>query len=406
MTRDPVSLLPPRILVVDDERQIHASLRLRLGSTCTLEYAFDAQEALQKIRQQQFDLCFADIHMPKMDGLAFIDAAQEFDPDLGFVVLSAFDSSDNLRRAIPLQVYNFLSKPLPERPEFEGRIPEWVEKTRRRRRDQELARDASVIAGDRDAARWEREVELVASETARDALRQTAGLLTTIHAHLQSATTLLATRARSDSSVTHLLRGLEEARKTSDAAMTVAEGFFDSAYGSRDTSPAILHEGIPHAIDITLRMCQAEAAGKAVDFRPVEAGLPIRNLSGIEFLLLMVSALGATLVTAAPNTTVGVQGEYLARLDTATRDPGRRNLYWLNRRNALGSHPAVVLTLTASAPPLAPADFEAWLAGHHPPLAAVPSQGLVRGIQKCHGLIGAAVSPLAERFTLVLVLPT
>ena len=83
------AILPSRILVVDDERQIHASLRLRLGETHELEFAFDAAGGLERLRQTLFDLCLADLHMPRMDGFAFIEAAQQVDPALGFVVLSA-----------------------------------------------------------------------------------------------------------------------------------------------------------------------------------------------------------------------------------------------------------------------------------------------------------------------------
>ena len=406
MFRDPVNLLPLSILIVDDERQIHASLRLRLGQAYELAFSFGARDALEKIQHRKFDLCLADIHMPEMDGLAFIDAAQELDPGLGFVVLSAFDSHENLRRAIPLQVYDFLSKPLPERAEFEGRIPAWIEKTRERRREQELARDASAIAEDRDAARLEREVELVASETAREALRQIAGLLTTIQAHLSSATTQLATRARNDPSLMHLLRGLEEARKTSDASMTVAEGFFDSAYGNRDTSPALPNEGIHHAIDIARRMNRAEEGNKTVDFCPFETNVPIRGLAGIDFLLMMIPALGAALACAAPNTTVGVRGEHVLRLDSATKEPTRRNCHWLTRKHALGSHPAVLISIAACAPPLSIAGIHSWLRGDDPLLQAISSKRLFMGIQKCHGLIGVAVTPHAERFGLILVLPT
>ena len=130
MTRDPVDLMPPHILVVDDERQIHASLRLRLGADNDLVFCFNAREALAKVAKERFDLCLVDITMPEMDGLRFIDAARKVDPQLGYVVFSAFDSDDNLRRSIPLQVYDFLSKPLPERHQFEGKIPGWVEATR------------------------------------------------------------------------------------------------------------------------------------------------------------------------------------------------------------------------------------------------------------------------------------
>src|SRR5690606_19444372 len=121
MSCNPAELITPRILIVDDERQIHASLRLRLGKENDLICCYSASEALEKIANERFDLCFADIHMPHVNGLAFIEAAQKVDPALGFVVLSAFDSEDNLRRAIPLQVLDFLSKPLPDRTGFEAR---------------------------------------------------------------------------------------------------------------------------------------------------------------------------------------------------------------------------------------------------------------------------------------------
>src|SRR5262245_49387372 len=102
MKHDPIDLMPPRILVVDDEQQIHASLRLRLGASSELVFCQNAREALGKVAQHRFDLCFADIHMPEMDGLKFIDAARKVDPQLGYVVLSAFDTDENLRRTIPL----------------------------------------------------------------------------------------------------------------------------------------------------------------------------------------------------------------------------------------------------------------------------------------------------------------
>lgn len=403
MTGDPASLLPSRILILDDERQIHASLRLRLGSTHDLEFSFGARDALDKVRDHRFDLCLVDIQMPEMDGLKFIEAAQELDPDLGFVVLSAFDSPENLRRTIPLQVYDFVCKPLPERTEFEGRLPAWIERTRQRRHERLLARQADGIVAERDTARLEREVELVASETARDALQQTAGLLTTIHAHLLSVTAQLAARPRLDPTVTHLLRSLEEARKTSDAAMTVAEGFFDSAYGSRDTSPALPNDGIPHAIAIALRISRADLGNKTVDYRSIPSGFPIRGLSGIEFLLMLLPALAAALISTAPATTVGVRAEYVPRLDYAARD---RSFFWLNRKHSLGSHAALTITISAAASPPSTAEVESWLNARHPPLAVASPWGLTRGIRKCRGLFGAAVSPHAGQFGLKLILPT
>jgi CheY-like chemotaxis protein len=405
MSTDTTDLVTPRILVVDDERQIHASLRLRLAKQYDLVCCFNAQAALQALASERFDLCLVDIHMPEMDGLAFIEAAQRADPALGYVVLSAFDSSENLRRAIPLHVFDFLGKPLPERDGFEARLPEWIDRTRAQRRDQALARQAGAIHHDLGLARLEREVELVASETARDALLQTANLLTTIHAHLVSAAATVAPRARTEASAAQLWRNLEEARKTADAAASVAAGFFDSAYASRDSSPALVDSGIRDAIGIAARIGHADSDNKAVDFVALESRLPIRGLSGIDFLLLMVPAIGAVLTLAGANTTVGIRGQPLARLDVAVKDPGLRSFLWVNRKHALTSQPGVLISVVTAAPPLTRAQTEAWLRGEPGSLAAVSPRGLIAGIQKSRGLLALSLLPQSRQFRLVLALP-
>jgi len=405
MSRDPIDAMTPRILVVDDEKQVHASVRLRLGREYDLVFITEGTVALERLKEERFDLCIADIHMPGMDGLRFVELAQELDPALGFVILSAFGSDENLRRAIPLRVFDFIAKPLPERLGFEARIPDWVNRTRLQRRDSGLAKNAHSIAADLASAQLAHEVELVASETARDALLQTANLLTTIHAHLITALSLFSTRSKAEPGHAHLQRNLDEARKTADAAMTVAEGFFDSAYGSRDHSPALVNSGIALAVDIARRMNRADEQNKAVDFQPVDELITVRGISGIEFLLMMVPSIGVALACAFPNSTVGVRGQYLTRLDAAPRDAKTKDFLWMNRRHAVISQPGVLITVTAVAPAFSRADAEAWTKSTYAPLATVTARGLVGGLQKCRGLLGLAVVPSADEFRLVLALP-
>ncbi len=396
----------PRILVVDDERQIHASLRLRLGKDYELTYCLEASSALKMIQNERFDLCFADIHMPHIDGFAFIEAARDIDPHLGYVLLSAFDTDENLRRTIPLHVYDFLPKPLPEKADFEGRIPEWVMLTRRLRRERELTTNALQLADDREAARLERDVEFVASETARDALLQTAGLLTTIHAQLVSAFAILESRAKTDQSLTFPALTIGEARKTAAAAMTVASGFFNSAYGNRDSSPALVNSGIRHAIGIAKRLACAEESSKDVDFTSPEDHSSIRGLSGIDFLLMLVPAISAALVAASPKTTIGIHRDYFSRLDCVPKEPRLREYLWINRRNAFGSQPCTLISLKANSAPLTRGEIENWLRGEHAPLSNITTRGLISGIQIAHGLMGIALCPGADRFCVVLALPS
>jgi DNA-binding response OmpR family regulator len=241
MNRAAARLLPPRLALVADDLLIHAHFRSRLDAAYELICFHDARSALAAFAafgQTHFDLCLVDIQIPDMDGLALIAAAALVDPTLGFVVLSAFDSESNLRRTVPLQVYDFIWKPLPERDGFEARLPEWIARTRQRRRDRALAEQAGTMDRDLYTARIERDIEWVASESARDALMEAANLLTTIHAHLVTATAQVSSRVKSDPSLLPLLRNLEVGRKTAEAAAALTEGFFSSPSATPSATPS------------------------------------------------------------------------------------------------------------------------------------------------------------------------
>jgi CheY-like chemotaxis protein len=398
-------LLQPRVLIVDDERQIHASIRLRIGNEYALTCCTDARSALARISEQQFDLCFADIHMPNVDGIKFIEEAQKLDPQLGYVILSAFDTDENLRRSIPLQVFAFIPKPLPDREGFETQIEDWVLRTRDSRRRHALTKQAASLAGDLDAAKLEREVELVASETARDALLQTVNLLTTIHAHLVTCTAMLAARAKGEPSLIPPLRNLEEAKKAANAAVSVGEEFFGSAYGNRDTSPAIVDTGLRQAADIASRMCKAADRNLCLDIEKIDDRTPLRTLTGIDFLLLSIPLIGAALTLSPPNSTLRVTGSVVQRIDVGYCDSRFRRYLWFNRRSALISHPGVRLDFTTSAAPFSVAGAEDWLNNCHAPLARITTRGLVMGLQKSKGLFAIAVAPAASHFHAIVLLP-
>jgi CheY-like chemotaxis protein len=398
-------LLTPRILIVDDERQIHASMRLRLGRDYDLAFVFSGFEAIERIRREQFDLCFADIHMPKMDGFTFIEHAREHDAELGFVVVSAFETAENLKRAIPLQVLEFISKPLPDKAGFEKQVPGWIAETRRRRRERGLVAHAGVIEHERDAARIERDIELIASESARDALQQGAGLLTTIHAHLIVATGYLRERTRQDSTLNQLLRALEEARKTTEAAAAVSEGFFDSAYANRETAPALPQTGLLHAIDIAQRACGTDGSNRRIDLVGADDTHPVDSLSGIAFLLMMVPAISAALLRAVDNSTVRVEASHVTRMENLVRAPQLKDFCWINRRHAQVSQPAFTFTITATGERLRRDELEAWIKGDPSPLSRVPVRGLLAGLQRARGLLGAPIQPAIGPFRMVIALP-
>jgi hypothetical protein len=152
-------------------------------------------------------------------------------------------------------------------------------------------------------------------------------------------------------------------------------------------------------------MTKAPEANKVVDCGGLDDRLPIRGLTGIDFLLMLVPALEVALSTAPANSTVRVTSIPLARLDAAISDVRFRNHLWINRRSAIGSQPGTMIVIATSAAAFSRARAEAWLRGEDAPLAAVAARGLIAGVQKCRGLLALAVSPPSEHFRLGLALP-
>jgi CheY-like chemotaxis protein len=405
MTTTLVEAITPSILVVDDERQIHSSLRLRLGELYRVTCHSNPREALGLIRQQAFDLCIADVHMPGMDGLTFIEAARGVDPALGFVVLSGHDSDENLRRAIPLQVFDFIPKPLPDRAGFEARIPDWIASTRRRRQELTLAKASETIVHDLELARIERDVETTASDSAREALLQTASLLTTIQALLLNTKLALDTVDRKDPKLTTAFRSLLEAQRHAEQAAAITDSYFASAYADRSSSPAVIDPCLRHGVGIALRRAKADARSQNVDLTTLGRDLTVSGLTGIDFLLMFVPALIQALDLSGEGTTVQVRCEEISRLEEAVRDLRWRQLFWVNRRNATSSSPGVALTIRTNGVALDDAGVGEWLRGHPTDILRIPGRGILQGILKAKGLLGIATRPHNERFELVMALP-
>ncbi len=405
MSRAAADLLPPRIALLDDERPIHSAVRLRLGPDCEFVSFFNAADALAAIRTRRFDLCFVDLHMPDTDGFTFLETAAPADPDLGFVILSAFDTEENLRRAIPLQVLEFVPKPLPDRAGFEARLPAWIERTRSRRRARALAVRGETASVDLEAAQLERDIEATASDSTRDVLAQTSGFLSVIHAHLVGATLQLGAKVRQDPGLAPLLRNLDEARQAADAAIVAADRFFDVAYRRRDDSAALLGEALTHAVNVVRRSPAAGDRELALEVPAPDLTFPVADLSGIELLLLLVPVLRVAVALAPARSTVRASVQSTARLDTVWREPAYRQFSWLNRRQTHGTRAGYLVKITVSGPVSDRTAISTWLAGQSFCLEGIPVRGLVDGLVACHGCLGFPAPGSVEQFQLVLALP-
>ncbi|MBE0495931.1 MAG: response regulator [Campylobacterales bacterium] len=102
-----------RILYVEDDEALREELTMLLSDIFdTIVLATNGEEGLAAFEKETFDLVITDIRMPKMDGIAMIEAIRVLNPTQPIIVTSAHDEAEYLLKLIRLGVDNFITKPL------------------------------------------------------------------------------------------------------------------------------------------------------------------------------------------------------------------------------------------------------------------------------------------------------
>ena len=101
-----------KILIIDDERFIRASLReiLEYEKYEVIE-AQDGAEGLQKIKDEEVDLVLCDVKMPILDGMDVLDQVKQLDRSPQFIMISAHGTIETAVEATKKGAFDFISKP-------------------------------------------------------------------------------------------------------------------------------------------------------------------------------------------------------------------------------------------------------------------------------------------------------
>jgi len=102
-----------RILIVDDEKPIRDSLKIVLADEgYAAEVAGDGEEALEKIKNDSFDIVITDIKMPKLDGIQLLESASSISPETFFIIMTAYASVKTAIDALHHGAFDYLIKPV------------------------------------------------------------------------------------------------------------------------------------------------------------------------------------------------------------------------------------------------------------------------------------------------------
>jgi len=99
------------LLIADDEDGPRESLRMVFKSEYELLLANDGASAIELAKENRVDVALLDIRMGRMSGIDVLEQLKHLDPGMEVVMMTAFETTDTLRRAIQLRALDYINKP-------------------------------------------------------------------------------------------------------------------------------------------------------------------------------------------------------------------------------------------------------------------------------------------------------
>ena len=100
-----------QILVVDDEPLILMSISRFLKKIALVKTVSTAEEALDAIDEQHYDLCFLDVMLPGMTGLDAMKIITELSPNTKVAIMTGTLLNEAMKEQVDNYAYTFIEKP-------------------------------------------------------------------------------------------------------------------------------------------------------------------------------------------------------------------------------------------------------------------------------------------------------
>jgi DNA-binding NtrC family response regulator len=102
-----------KILIVDDEQTIRDSAKMILeeeGYECDI--SANGKEALEKIKEEDYDILISDIKMPMLDGIQLMEETAKISPNTFVIIMTAYASVETAIAALRQGAYDYIIKPV------------------------------------------------------------------------------------------------------------------------------------------------------------------------------------------------------------------------------------------------------------------------------------------------------
>lgn len=105
-------MVTERILVVDDESTICDSVKKILSRKgYSVENTLSANDAVEKMKTNKYDLVITDLMMPQVSGLELIEIVKKYYPEIDVLVITGYASIDTAVKATKLGALDYIPKP-------------------------------------------------------------------------------------------------------------------------------------------------------------------------------------------------------------------------------------------------------------------------------------------------------
>lgn len=101
-----------KILLVEDDAEVLETLRLSLSEEgYDIEATTSGTDALHFLLEKPFDIVISDMNLGDTSGINVLKAARSINPDVKFILITAYSSIETAIEAIRLGIFDYMIKP-------------------------------------------------------------------------------------------------------------------------------------------------------------------------------------------------------------------------------------------------------------------------------------------------------
>lgn len=101
-----------KILLIDDDEWIRDSMSMYFEDEgCYLQTLRSAEDALEALINESFDIIIADYKLPGIDGIEFFKKADELNSEAVKILITAYGSKELFTKALNMGIHDFIEKP-------------------------------------------------------------------------------------------------------------------------------------------------------------------------------------------------------------------------------------------------------------------------------------------------------